>query len=243
MTIIIRIPFPLLFGAAVHVIIICMQVDPHITYYHFLFRCIKGPLSCILPSLDQKCCPKGCWYCSDLCQHCMQPSPTLYSGTREDNLLKFCSEECKKFWFPTPDQKPLYIASYLDETCQSQESVAPLMTAIIPKKDGVEQIYFSVGEESDKPYIIWHIRELEHQYFAHFYISKDCLPLNSVWPKQYCTVECEAMYNYISTNKLEVQSQVQIQLNQAAKEYGFEDFDAFLKQVKNSQGVSLYHSK
>lgn len=183
----------------------------------------------------------------------MQPSSTLYSGVSEDDdLLKFCSEECKRFWFPAPDQQsqPLHVASYLDETCQSQETVAPLMTVIIQKENSVEQIYLSVDKTSkelknlDQPYIVWHIRGLEIQHFAHFYISKDCLPLNSVWTKQYCTHEGEAISKYITTEKLEVQSRIQMQLNQAVKTYGFEDFEAFLMQAKTSKGTtSLHHGK
>lgn len=173
----------------------------------------------------------------------MQPSPTLYSGFLEDNsLLKFCSEKCKKNWFPTPDQKSLYVASYLDETCQSQDKVALLLTSIIRRESGVEQIYLSVDKTLGKPYIVWHIRELEHQRFAHFYISKDCSPLNSVWTKQYCTSEIEAISNLMKTKKLQVQSHIQLQVNQAVKQYDFEDFEAFLKQVSTSNGVS-YHGK
>ena len=85
--------------------------------------------------LIKKCSPNGCWYCSDLCQHCMQPSPTLYSGVHENGmLLKFCSEECKKFWFPDPDQQPHYVACYLDEICQAKETAALLMTVVNQKK-------------------------------------------------------------------------------------------------------------
>lgn len=180
----------------------------------------------------------------------MQPSSTPYSGVHEDkSLLKFCSEECKGFWFPTPDQRSLFVASNLDEACQVQETVPLLMTAIVRKDNGVEQIYLSVDDTPEdsknfgRPYVIWHIREFEHQHFAHFYISKDCLPLNFVWTKQYCTSESEVMYNYIATKNLEVQSRIQVLFNRAVKEYGFEDFDAFLKQIKTSKGVSLYHGK
>lgn len=120
------------------------------------------------------------------------------------------------------------------------------MTLIVRKDNGVEQIYLSVDKTSEdlknlgKPFIIWHIRELEHQRFAHFYISKDCLPLNFVWTKEYCTSESEVFYNYIATKKMEVQAYIQMQFNQAVKEYGFENFEAFLKQIKTSKGVSLY---
>ena len=176
----------------------------------------------------------------------MQPSSTLYSGVHGDHLLKFCSEECKRFWFPTPDHVSPHVASYLDGTCQSQEKVAPLLTAVVQKEKGVEQIYLSVDKASgdferlDMPYIVWHIRELEIQHFAHFYITKDCLPLKSVWTKQCCTGEGEIISKYIAANQLEIQSHIQKQLNQAVKEYGFADFETFLKQV---DGVSLYHGR
>ena len=90
---------------------------------------------------------------------------------------------------------------------------------------------------------MWHIRELKHQHFAHFYISQDCLPLNFVWIKQYSTSESEISDNYIATKKLEIQSHIQVQFNLAVKEYGFENFEAFLKQVKTSKGLSLYSGR
>ena len=143
------------------------------------------------------------------------------------------------FWFPSQDQKSLYVASYLDETYQSQQAV---MTFISRKENGVEQVYLSVDKASDgldKPYILWHVRELEHQHFAHFYITKDCLPLNSVWTKQYRSYESEIVSNLITTKRLELQSHFQAQFNEAVKEYGFENFEAFLSQVKISKGESL----
>ena len=174
----------------------------------------------------------------------MQPSATLYSGVCEDkSVLKFCSKECKGLWFPTPGQKSLYVATHIDETSQLHEEIAPTMTIIIRKGNGVEQIYLSVDETSGRPFIVWHIREVEHQSFTHFYILADCLPLNSVWPKQYSSYQSEFMGNYIATKRLEVQSHIQIQLNQAAIECGLEDFKAFLKQVMTSSEVSLYQGK
>jgi len=208
----------------------------------YLYRCIKGSLRHCLPSLDRKC---GCWYCSDLCQHCMQPSSTPYSGFHQDteSLLKFCSEECKKFWFPAPDQKSIVAASYLDETSwHLPEPAAPLLTAIIQKDDGVEQIFLAIDDLS-RLQVIWHIRKLEHQHFAYFYISKDCLPLSFVWPKDYCTNESEIIDNYIRAKKFEVQSHIRLQLNKAVKECGFENFESFLKEIKTSKQVSLFHGK
>lgn len=173
----------------------------------------------------------------------MQPLPTLYSGVCRDRLLKFCSEECKKFWLPTPNDKSICVAYCSNGTCQSQKTETPPITAIFQEENGVEQFYLDIGEESGKlgrPYIVWHIRELEIQLFAHFYITEDCLPLNSVWTKQCCTGESEFISHYIASNKLEVQSHVQTHLNQAANECNFADLQAFLKQV---EGVSLYYGK
>ena len=170
----------------------------------------------------------------------MQPSSTLYSGVYQgDILLKFCCDDCKQFWFTTADLKPLHVASFLDNIYQPQQTVAPIITIIIKKENGIEQIYLCVSAVSEGmeglniPYIIWHIRELEHQRFAHFYISKDCLPLKPVWIKQYCTIESEAISNLIVMKRSEVQCHLQIYLNQAVKTYGFESLEAFLMQAKN----------
>ena len=208
-----------------------------IVFSSYIHRCINGPLKSILPSLDRKCSPEGCWYCSDLCHHCMQPSNTLYSGTLQEKLLKFCSEECKGLWFPSPEQKTLHVASCLDEISQSEDKAAPLMTLISQKEKRVEQIYLSVGrisaegvEDVEKPFIVWHMRELEHQYFAHFYISEDCLPLNSVWIKQICTSESEAIFKNLATRRTELQEYFLELFNEAAKLYDFESLRAFLMQ-------------
>jgi hypothetical protein len=176
----------------------------------------------------------------------MQPSPTPYSGVHGDNtLLKFCSEGCKEFWLPTADSKPqLHVASCVDEPCQFQEMTGLLMTAMFRKDKGVEQFYLGVESSTEcRPYLIWHIRELECQYFAHFYISEDCLPLNSVWTKQYGTGDGEFIYNHIATKRLEVKSHIRMQLNQAVKECGFEDFGSFCEQMKNSKGISFYNGE
>ena len=198
-------------------------------------RCTTDRVAHILPSLDQKCSPKGCWYCRDLCHHCMQPSCTLYSGVHQDDiLLKFCSEACQLFWFPAVDHSPLHAASVL-ESHQPQKS-APTITVIFKHKDRVEQIYLSTGEVSDDnnlnmPYIVWHIRELKLQYFTHFYISKDCLPLKPVWIKHFCTRESEAITDLIANDRSEIQSHIQLYLNQAVQMCGVGDLKSFLSQA------------
>ena len=162
----------------------------------------------------------------------MQPTPTPYSGVNGDNrLLKFCSEGCKGFWFPAADEKSRHFASYSDEPRQTD---GLLMTIITRNDNGIEQLYLYV--KNLRPYLVWHIRKLECQYFAHFYISEDCLPLNSVWTKQYCTGDGEFIYDHIATKRLEVQVHIQMQLNQAAKDCGFENFEAVCKQ----KGFSFY---
>ena len=191
----------------------------------------------VLPSLDRKCCSKGCWYCRDLCHHCMKPSSTLYSGVYQNEiLLKFCSDACKLYWFPNADIKPpLHATSFLDKSHQSQQTIAPMITVINDTINGVEQIYLSAGalsEDEDNlkmPYIVWHIREVQHQHFAHFYISKDCLPLKPVWVKHYCTSESEAISDLIATKRLEIQSQFQMHLTKAVQMCGFENLESFMQ--------------
>lgn len=205
-------------------------------------RFITGPIRCMMPSLDQKCSPEGCWYCSDVCHHCMQPSITLYSGMLQDNLLKFCSKECKAFWFPSPNQKTLHASSYLHKTCESDEDTteALLMTVIIQKDNSVEHIYLSADKNMARPFIVWHVKELKCQHFAHFYISENCLPLNSVWAKQVCSSESEIMSSSIAPKRADLQAHFLKQLNEAVKLCGFDSFESFLKA---SNGVSLQDGK
>lgn len=174
----------------------------------------------------------------------MQPSNTLYSGSGlENSLLKFCSPECKGLWFPFPDQTSLHAACYLDEAGLSEDTVAPLMTVISRKDGGVEQIYLYVDGGLQRPYILRHVRELIHQHFTHFYISKDCLPLTSVWIKQICSSESEAIFNHITTKRTELQAHLLKQLNEAVKVCGFESFEAFQMKLRTSSAASVQNGK
>ena len=48
--------------------------------------------------MDMKCLmPSRCWYCKDLCEHCLLPSgfgPGLAVKSKGGHALKFCSEDC-----------------------------------------------------------------------------------------------------------------------------------------------------
>ena len=61
-----------------------------------------GLIVCIfskfISSMDMKCLmPSRCWYCKELCEHCLLPSgfgPGLTVKSKGGHSLKFCSEEC-----------------------------------------------------------------------------------------------------------------------------------------------------
>lgn len=170
----------------------------------------------------------------------MQPSPTMFSGVLEDStVLKFCSEECKGLWFHSTDQKPFYVASYLDESSMCQQPVAPLMTIVVAGVKSVEQFYLSVKEVSEAqrecsnvPFIIWHIRCLESQYFAHFYISKECFPLEDVWMKHFCTASSEMVSSMIEAGRTHFQPTIQKHFDQATKIHSSCTFDFFIKEAQ-----------
>lgn len=167
----------------------------------------------------------------------MQPSLTLFSGMLENNtLLKFCSEQCKGLWFHSGDQKPFYVASYLDESSILKHPVAPLMSIIVAGIKSVEQFYLSAEklpeiseESSETPFIVWHVRGLDSQYFAHFYISKECLPLGDVWMKHFCTADSELVSNMVAAGRVQFQSTLQKHFDQATKRYSFGTFQSFVK--------------
>ena len=213
-------------------------------------RCIKGPLAQFLPSLDRKCSPEGCWYCSNLCHNCMQPSSTFYSGVNEENkFIKFCSQECKDLWFYSPDQKPFHMASYMEDTSLSKKPLAlaaPLMTIISGSKNCVEQVYLSVGRDSKNvnvPYIVWHIRRLKNQFFAQFYTSKDCLPLNNIWVKHFCTAESEQISYKVASERRLLQSHLQMLFGLAAKKQNFGTLASFMDHIWSKHEVSAHYSK
>lgn len=175
----------------------------------------------------------------------MQPATTLYSGVHADVLLKFCSDECKGLWFHTPDHKPFHVASYLDEA--SQSSQLPLMTVVIAKDKRVEQIYLSVGRVSEglkeMPYIVWHIRELKKHFFAHFYISEDCFPLNEVWSQQICTAEIEEIHSLVASSGSEIKYHIQMYLNKAVKIYGYDGIHSFIDKYMEGSGSNPQSGK
>lgn len=181
----------------------------------------------------------------------MQPALTLYSGVHADHtLLKFCSEECKNLWFHKDGQGPFHVVSYLDEVSLSKKNFAPLMTIIIAKEKSVEQIYLCVSKISEDsleaPFIVWHVRELKNQFFAHFYISKDCLPLKAVWTRHICGTEIETISDVVAKTRVQLQSTFQVHFNQAIKKYSFSNFESFVIkgiEVRSLNEVSLLQGK
>ena len=72
-----------------------------------LFKCISIALYRATWSLDRKC--KGenlCWYCSHLCEVCMQSTnfgPSVNSTSANGAPLRFCSNECAQKYTSTPE--------------------------------------------------------------------------------------------------------------------------------------------
>ena len=180
----------------------------------------------------------------------MQPSSTFYSSINDDDkLVKFCSEKCKELWFYAPDQKPFHMASYIDDVSLSKKPLvlaAPLVTIISGSKNCLEQVYLSVGKVSEDvtaPFVVWHIRKSTSQFFAHFYISKDCLPLENVWIKHICTAESQQIFDKISNERKSLQSHLQMLFGLAAKQQNFETLESFMDHVWSKHEVSVDHSK
>ena len=147
----------------------------------------------------------------------MQPGPNLYSALLEETPLKFCSNECKALWIHESGQtEPFHIAH-----CSSETSDLDAVTVLVSKQNCVEQIYFSSeavpngNKQNPSPYVIWHKREVRHQFFSHFYISSDFLPLERVWPVQYSTAEIEIASNIIATDPAVFQNLLQTYLTKA----------------------------
>lgn len=208
----------------------------------------------MLPSLDRRCSPDGCWYCTDICHNCMQPSPTMYSGVCGDNtLLKFCSEQCKGLWFHSADQKPTYAVSYMEEDSIMKLPIAPLMTILVAQDQCVDQFFLSIKDISNThnvssaaPFIVWHLRGLKSQYFAHFYVSKECLPIKDVWKRQICSADSEIVSNVVTSGRIQLQSNIQRHLSEAVKKYGFDSLESFVKEtlkLQNSRKSVFFYGK
>ena len=130
--------------------------------------------------------------------------------------------------------------------------VAPLMSIIVAGVKSVEQFYLSakevpgIGEEhSEIPFIVWHIRALDSQFFAHFYISKECLPLGDVWIKHFCTADSEMVSNIVEAGRVQFQSTLQNYFDQAVKRYSFGTLQFFIKEAlqARSNKVPLLRGK
>lgn len=147
--------------------------------------------------IDTKCKFKNglkCWYCSDLCEICLEPSafgPSCSDSV--NNSLQFCSNKCydlynsiprpqSKFFSPDDQNNPsrrvpaghkeylhLFSCGKLDDG-----SAGFITSLSLCEGDG------SKSFPTDQYYINFHLRMPQYQGFLELFVSNDLQPLSSV---------------------------------------------------------------
>ena len=162
----------------------------HMLWLYCLFR---------TPSvIDTKCKFKNdlkCWYCSDLCEICLEPSAFGPSCTYSvNNSLQFCSNKCydlynniprpqSKFFSPNdqrnPERRvPTGHKEYLHlSSCGKLDSGSAGFITSLSLCEGGGSKSFPI----DQYYINFHLRMPQYQGFLELFVSDELQPLSSVF--------------------------------------------------------------
>ena len=139
-----------------------------------LYRCRD------IPCVDFKCVPR-CWYCSDLCDNCLQPAVVgLEIVTKQEILLKFCSDQCQKKYCGT---KELTVSAALSRPEDHKELLIQVhatgTTPLVSFFNVKMQIYQSSGAyeiSADCCYMTYQFHSPFLQELLEFFISSDLTP-------------------------------------------------------------------
>ena len=140
--------------------------------------------------MDFKCVP-GCWYCSDLCDNCLQRAVVgLEVVAKQEILLKFCSDQCQKKYCGT---KELTVSAELSRLEDHKELLIQVhatgATPLVSFFNVNMQIYQSSGTYeilADRCYVTYQFRSPFSQELLEFFISSDLTPSD---PLPYLTSE------------------------------------------------------
>ena len=164
--------------------------------YKALFACIflRSFPRAMLPSLDDKCSPKRCWYCCNLCHYCLQPvAIECYAEKKEKSHLSttllFCSELCYSLLLEPPSKfQSLFFFDLRNQQTETGRFMpSPILHVLKAKSslaDGntVVSIILNTGDGSEglplgQPYVLYGERSVKKATFYELLISNDCTPL------------------------------------------------------------------
>lgn len=143
-----------------------------------------------IPCVDFRC-PPRCWYCNGLCDSCLQPAVVgLAVVTKQELLLKFCSDQCQKNYSGT---KELTVNAELSKLEDRRELLMQVhATGLTPLASFFNvkmQIYHGSGSydvSADHCYVMYQFRSPFTQELLEFFISSDLTPSD---PLPYLTSE------------------------------------------------------
>lgn len=135
------------------------------------------------PCADSKCIPR-CWYCNDLCDNCLLPAIVgLKVVTKEDILLKFCSDQCQRAYCGL---KELVVNAELPRLGDQREILMHVCAAgtnqLVSHFTVQMQIYQSSSGSYEIPadhcYVTYQFRSPFSQELLEFFISSNLSPID-----------------------------------------------------------------
>lgn len=143
--------------------------------------------------MDMKCHASSCWYCKDLCEHCLSPSsfgPGLTAQSATTGFsLRFCSQECAQY-FTGSDEKPILLdIEILPPRNQhdSEQSIPNVLLQItgsgmLKMDEGFKVIclvchgYHSEEYPSGRFFVLCQLRSLFSQKIFEMFVSDEGIP-------------------------------------------------------------------
>ena len=165
----------------------------------------------MLPSLDDKCSPKGCWYCCNLCHYCLQPvAMECYSDRKEkahlSNTLLFCSELCYSLLLEPPSkfQSLFFFDLRNQQTEIGRFMPSPILHVLKAKLslaygNTVVSIILNTGDSSEglplgQPYVLYGEHSVNRASFYELFVSNDCIPQECL-PYLHSCIEAGSLVN------------------------------------------------
>lgn len=192
-----------------------------------------------LPSLDIKCSPEGCWYCTDLCHCCLKPAYPWSKGENvQDIPYRFCSKKCMGLHCFHPSKMPqrMFVIDHRDEF-KSGKFKGPSILDVLYVNRGegkqyntVEFMHVCIGDGSKdlpfrEPYILWQFRDMDSQFFLNFHTTVECIPLGPLWPS---LLGEDDDVTALQEACLKLEPKLAITIKAAVQALGCEDLQAYM---------------
>jgi len=165
----------------IHIVYLLCSISKACVFFVQICRLKKSLLS-----VDVKC-DDGCWYCTERCQHCLQPA-MLGNSLRniKGEVIKFCKiNPCYVFYTSSPDNTPSVIFP-LPHDVPSDSELLLQITKLIGTGWSSNTVLViqlcintkSFDEHKGELYVLMQFRTFIFQSFFDFFITKDYKPFN-----------------------------------------------------------------